>query len=127
LRNLWLVLLLSASFALAQDTKPNNPTKEKSKDPKGQVTLQGCVGISSGDYVLVKQDPAITYTLQATGKIKLGRYLGRLVEATGKEAPTLSSSSDILTRSGSPSAETLIITSIKTIRKQCPVQQIPDQ
>jgi hypothetical protein len=126
LRNLWLVLLFSASFTLAQDTKPNNPSKEKPKDPKGQVIVQGCVGSSSGDYVLVKQDPAFTYVIQATGKIKLGQYLGQLVEATGKEVPTLSSSSDVLTRSGSPSADTLLVTSIKTLRKQCPLQQIQE-
>jgi hypothetical protein len=127
LRKLLLILLLSGSTLMAQDNKPSNASQEKPKAPKGQVIVQGCVGISSGDYVLVKQDPAFTYVLQAAGKMKLGQYLGQLVEATGKEVPTLSSSSDVLTRSGSPSADTLVITSIKTIRKQCPVQQIREQ
>lgn len=124
----WLfILLLSGSVVWAQDNKPSKPSEQKPKVSKGQVVMQGCVSISSGDYVLVKQDAAVTYALQATQKIKLGQYLGQLVEATGKEAATLSSSSDVLTRSGSPSAETLIITSIKTISKQCPVQEIPEQ
>jgi len=127
MRKLWLVLLLSGSFALAQDSKPTNPSEQKSKVSKGEITVQGCVGTSSGDYVLVKQDPAITYELQGTGKIKLGKYLGQLVEASGKESASLSTSSDILTRSGSPSAATLTITSIKTIKKVCPVQQISEQ
>jgi hypothetical protein len=127
MRKLWLVLLLSGGFALAQDTKPTNPSEQKSKVSKGQITVQGCIGTTSGDYVLAKQDPAMTYELQATGKIKLRKYLGQLVEVTGKESPSLSTSSDVLTRSGSPSAATLTITSIKTIRKQCPVQEIPDQ
>src|SRR5579863_4134886 len=68
MRKLWLVLLLSGSFALAQDSKPTTPSEQKSKVSKGEITVQGCVGTSSGDYVLVKQDPAITYELQGTGK-----------------------------------------------------------
>jgi hypothetical protein len=127
MRNLLFVLLLSGSFVLAQDNKPNKPSEQKAKVSKGQVTVRGCLGTSSGDYVLVKENPATTYELQSTGKIKLRQYLGQLVEVTGKESPSLSTSSDVLTRSGSPSAVTLAITSIKTIRKQCPVQQIPEQ
>jgi len=127
LKKLMLILLLSSTTLMAQDNKSSNANQEKPKVPKGQVIVQGCVGTSAGDYVLEKQDPAFTYVIQAAGKIKLGQYLGQFVEATGKEVPTLSSSSDVLTRSGSPSADTLVITSIKTIRKQCPVQQIRDQ
>lgn len=127
MKSLWLIVLLSGSFALAQDSKPTNPSEQKSKVSKGQITVQGCLGISSGDYVLFQQDPAKTYELQASGKIKLRHYLGQFVEVTGKELPSLSTSSDVLTRSGSPSAATLTITSIKTIKKECPVQQIPDQ
>jgi hypothetical protein len=127
MRELWLVLLLSGSFALAQESKPTNPSQQKPKDSKGEITVQGCVGTSSGDYVLARQDPVMTYELEATGKIKLRKYLGQLVQVRGKESPSLSTSSDILTRSGSPSAVTLTITSIKTISKQCPVQLIPDQ
>jgi hypothetical protein len=101
-------LLLSSSFLLAQ----NN-------GPKGQVTLQGCVSRSSGDYVLMKQNPAVTYELQATNKIKLSKYLGQRVEVVGKESPSMSTSSDSSARSGSPSPVTLTITSIKTLDKEC--------
>lgn len=127
MRKLWFILLLSGSFVLAQD-KPSNPGQEKSKVSKGQITVQGCVATSSGDYTLFKQDPAITYELAATGKskIKLGQYLGQQVEVTGTESPSLSTSSDFLTRSGSPSSVTLTITSIKTIKKWCTAPQIPE-
>jgi hypothetical protein len=127
LKKFMLILLLSGTTLMAQDNKPTNASQEKPKASKGEVIVQGCVGSSSGDYVLVKQDPAFTYVIQSTGKIKLGQYLGQYVEATGKEVPTLSSSSDVLTRSGSPSADTLFVTAIKTIRKQCPLQPIRDQ
>jgi hypothetical protein len=119
MRKLWIAtLLLSGSFLLAQDTMSAN-SQPNSKDSNGQVTLQGCVSRSSGDYVLIKQDPGVTYELQATGKTKLHRYLGQQVEVTGKESPSMSTSSDTSARSGSPSPVTITITSIKTIGKEC--------
>ena len=69
------MMLLSASFLLAQDSK-------------GPVTVQGCVSRSSGDYILTKQDPGVSYELQASGKTKLKQYLGQQVEVTGTESPS---------------------------------------
>ena len=119
MRTLWFALLLSGSFLLAQDSNPSNGSQHTSKDSKGQVTMQGCVSRSSGDYVLIKQDPGVTYELQATGKTKLRQYLGQQVEVTGTESPSMSTSSDSSARAGSPSPVTLTITSIKTIEKEC--------
>jgi hypothetical protein len=119
MRKLWFALLLSSSFLLAQGDAPSNPNQPNSKDSKGQVTLQGCVGRSSGDYILMKQDPGITYQLQATGKIRLKHYLGQRVEATGTESPTMSTSSDAMNKVGSAAPVTLTITSIRTIEKEC--------
>ncbi len=124
MKKMWLALLLSGSFLLAQNSNPSHTSQQKSKDSKGLVTIQGCVGRSSGDYVLIKQDPAMTYELQATGKMRLRQYLGQRVEVTGKESPSMSTSSDSLTRTGSPASVTLTITSIKTIAKECPVRQV---
>jgi len=126
MRKLWAVLLLSGSFLLAQDSTPRNPSQHNSKASKGEVTIQGCVGRSSGDYILTKQDPAMTYELQATGKTRLRNYLGQRVEVTGKESPTLSTSSDALNKTGSASSVTLTITSIRTIDKECTVGQGSD-
>jgi hypothetical protein len=122
MKKLWCALLLSGSFLLAQSSNPSNPSQQKSKDSKGQETVQGCVGRFSGDYILMKQYPAVTYELQATGKIKLHQYLGQQVEVIGKESPSLSTSSDTSARAGSPSPVTLTITSIKTIEKECPAR-----
>jgi hypothetical protein len=124
---LWFALLLSGSFLLAQDSNPSATSQHKSKDSKGQVTIQGCVGRSNGDYTLLKQNPGMTYELQATGKIKLRQYLGQRVEVTGKESPSMSTSSDALTKTGSASSVTLTITSINTIEKDCTVHQVPQQ
>jgi hypothetical protein len=117
---LLVALLLSGSFLLAQD---NSGSATPSKDAKGQVTVRGCVSRQSGDFILMKQDPAITYELQATGKIKLGQYMGQRVEVTGKESPSLSTSSDAAARI-SPSATTLTITSIHTLDKECSVTDV---
>jgi hypothetical protein len=127
MKNIWVVLLLLSSLLLAQESNPSPTSQPKSKDAKGQVTVQGCVGRFSGDYILTKQDPAITYELQATGKTKLRHYLGQRVEVTGTEAPSMSTSSDALTKTGSASPVTITITSIKTISQQCTVHQVADK
>jgi hypothetical protein len=121
----WFVLLLcSSSFLVAQDSNSSAMSQDSSKGSKGQVTVQGCVSRSSGDFVLIKQDPGITYELQATGKIKLSRYLGQRVEVNGTQSPSMSTSSDAA-RAQAP--VTLTINSIKTINKECPVHEVSAQ
>lgn len=127
MRKLWFVLCLSGGVLLAQDSSPAKPTQQNSMASKGEVTVQGCVGRSSGDYVLTRQNPAMTYELQATGKTRLRNYLGQRVEVIGKESATLSTSSDALNKTGSASAVTLTITSIRTIEKECTVRQGSEQ
>jgi len=113
------MLLLSGSFLLAQESNSQGP-----KDSKGEVTLQGCVSRSSGDYILMKQDPAVTYQLQGTRKIKLRHYMGQRVEVTGNESPTMSTSSDAMNKVGSAAPVTLTITSIKMLDKDCSVRDV---
>jgi hypothetical protein len=119
MRKFCFALLLSGGFLLAQDSNPGNPSQHNAKDSKGQVTLQGCVSRSSGDYILMKQDPGVSYELQATGKTRLRKYLGQRVEVTGSESPTLSSSSDAMNKVGSAAPVTLTVTSIRTLDKEC--------
>lgn len=115
---LWFGVLLLSSFLLAQDSNPGNPSQDNSKAPKGEVILRGCVSRSAANYILMLQNPAMTYRLQGTGKIKVSYYLGQQVEVTGTKSPSMSTSSDAL-RTGSPASETLTVTSIKTINKEC--------
>jgi hypothetical protein len=120
-RLLCVALLLSGSFLLAQE---NTSAQEGSKDSKGPVTIQGCVSRSNGDYILMKQEPAVTYELQAANKIKLHNYMGQRVEVTGKESASMSTSSDSTARMGSAAPVTLTITSIKTLDKDCSVRDV---
>jgi|SRR5208283_877634 len=117
IRNLFFAVLVSSSYLLAQDS--NYMGQVNSKDSEGPVTVTGCVSRASGDYTLMKQDPAETFELQATNKIKLHNYLGQRVEVTGTKSASMSTSSDTSARSGSPSPVTLTITSIRTIDKEC--------
>jgi hypothetical protein len=114
-----LTLLLSAAVLVAQDGNSASPQTKKSKPSKDEVTVQGCVSRANGDYILMKQNPGMTYELQATGKTRLKDYLGQRVEVTGHESPTLSSSSDAMNKVGSAAPETLTIISITTIARNC--------
>ncbi len=116
------ILILAASFVVAQDNA--NSAQPASKDSNGQVTVQGCVSRSNGDYTLMKQDPAVTYELQGGHKIKLRHYLGQRVEVTGNQAPSMSTSSDSMARMGSAAPVTLTITSIRTLDKDCSARDV---
>jgi hypothetical protein len=120
---LFFSVLLSCSFLLAQDAAPAE-SGQRSDNSKGQVTITGCVSRSSGDYILMKQNPSITYELQPTGKIRLKNYLGQRVEVTGVKEPTLASSSDAMAKEGSAAPVTISIRSIKAIDKDCSDQPV---
>lgn len=100
-------LLLVGGLLLAQA----NP-----KDKQEQVTVQGCVSRSSGDYILTQVDPGNSYVLHSANNVKLGHYLGQQVKVTGTKSTTLSDASDA-GRSTSPI--TITLTSISTISKEC--------
>ena len=117
-------LLLLGSLLLAQDNAPANTNQQGGNDSKGQVTMRGCVSRSNGDYILMKQDPAVSYELQGTHKIRLRHYLGQRVEVTGSESPTMASSSDAMNKIGSAAPVTLTVTSIKTLDKSCSARDV---
>jgi hypothetical protein len=113
-KTILLVVLFVGSWLMAQANpdQSQHPPDEK----KGQVTVQGCVSRSSGDFVLMQSDPGNSYVLHATNKINLGHYLGQQVAVTGTESPTMSSSSDAGKRG---SSVTIMVDSINAISKQC--------
>jgi hypothetical protein len=115
----YVTLLLVTSVLLPQDGNSGNSQKHDSSARKDEVTVQGCVSRQNSDYILMKQDPGITYQLQSNGKLRLKKYLGQQVEITAQEVPTLSSSSDAMNKVGSASPVTLVILSIKTVNSSC--------
>jgi len=113
-RTMVFAMLLAGSWLMAHahQEQSQQPPKEK----QGQVTVRGCVSRASGDFTLMQSDPANSYVLRPTGKLKLDPYLGQQVEITGREAPSMASSSN---RGRPAAAVTIVVESIKTISKSC--------
>lgn len=109
---LWLVAVGSL---MAQSNQGQSQTPAKNNE--GKVSVQGCVIRAAGDFVLMQSDPANSFVLEPTRKIKLEPYLGQQVEVTGTESPTMSTSSNFRRRPGSP--VTIVVDSINTISKRC--------
>ena len=109
---------LSAA-AQAVNANPSDTNQDHPKKTKDQITVRGCVGKLNTDYILTQPEKGNSYELQGNRKLRLGPYLGQEVEVTGRESPSMSTSSDFLARTGSASPVTITVTSIKTIAKRC--------
>lgn len=124
MRHFFFLLLLSASFVLAQDDRSGTTVSDNSNATKGQVTVQGCLSRAGGDLILMKVDPGRTYELRSNGKVDLVSHLGQRVEVVGDRSPSTSTSSDATAPEGSPSSVTITVTSITTIEKECPLPNV---
>jgi hypothetical protein len=119
---LFITLLLSGGLLFGQNSTAANGdqrTAQNISGSHGKITVTGCISMFSGDYTLIKDNPAITYELDANGKARLHDYLGHRVQITGWQQESLSTSSDAMDRSGSPSPLTIKISSIKTLDRDC--------
>jgi hypothetical protein len=115
----WMVVLLAANITWAKSDQAGDPHQASNHNQAaGSVSIRGCVSKSNGDYVLMKENPGITYQLQS-GKIRLKSYLGKRVAITGTESPTLSTSEDAINKMGNASPVTLTVKSIQTIAGEC--------
>jgi hypothetical protein len=110
-----LILLFGVGLLMAQSNQ--GQSRPPAKGNEGKITVQGCVSRAAGDFILMQSDPANSFVLQPTRKIKLEPYLGQQVEVTGSESPTMSTSSNFRRRPGSP--VTIVVDSINTISKRC--------
>jgi len=125
----FLVVLFAVSSLMAQSApdRSGSANKASSKNSKSEITVQGCLGRSTGDYILIQTDPGNTYELEkGSRRMKLGPHLGEQVEVTGWKSPSLSTSSDSLNRFGAPSSVTIMVTSIRTIEKECTAREVTE-
>ncbi|HTZ97768.1 MAG TPA: hypothetical protein VMB18_15305 [Terriglobales bacterium] len=116
------MLALCASISLAAQTGANQPANSdqgQSKKHKDEVTVRGCVSKQNSDYILMQTDPGNAYQLEKSRNLHLAHYLGKEVEVTGRESPSMATSSDYLARSGVASPVTIRIRTIKTIAERC--------
>lgn len=111
--------ILSVAAYASSVNQSDGTAQHRSKPAKDQITVKGCLGKSSTDYILTQPDRGNSYELQGSRKLRLGPYLGQEVEVTGTEAPSMSTSSDFLARTGSASPVTITVSSIKTMAKRC--------
>ncbi len=114
-----LALLLTPGFLLTQTGQSGGSKAATANRDHGEITVRGCLSMLNGDYVLMRENPGITYQVQANDKVRLGPYLGKRVEVTGATSPTLSTSEDEINRAGSASPVTIAIDTIKTLSKEC--------
>lgn len=103
------------------DPGQSTTNKFPSKNSKGNITVQGCMSMTAGIYVLIQTEPANSYRLELARRsnLDLKAHFGEQVEITGWESPSLSTSSDALNVGAFPSSVTLHVTSIKTLQKRC--------
>lgn len=114
-----LVFALAALLAQSGSAQASGSAAQRSKKSSNDLTVQGCVGSASGQFILMQSDPGTTYKLESgTRKIKLDRHLGQQVEVTGWESPSLGTSSERLSMT-SASSVTIMVTSIRTLEKHC--------
>jgi hypothetical protein len=119
-----LAVLFAISSLMAQSGpgQSSGASKRHSKNP--EVTVQGCLGMEKGDYVLMQTDPGNTYKLEVIHKIKLGPHLGEQVEVIGWERPSLSTTSDTFVSSRGVSPVTIMVESVRMLVKRCTVREI---
>ncbi len=116
----YLMVLCAVSLLVGRSDaqEPSSESRDASSS-RGDITVQGCIGRSTGYYTLMQTEPGNTYNLEeAIRTIKLGSYLGEQVEVTGWESTQLSNSSSVF-YSTAPSAVTVMVTSIKALAERC--------
>jgi hypothetical protein len=119
---IFLAVLCVGLSAMSQTTNPNQSQgadQHRSKKSKDEITTRGCVAKQNTDYILTQAEEGNSYELQGSGKLRLKRYLGQEVEVSEVQSPSMSTSSDFLARTGSPSPVTIMVKSIRTISNRC--------
>jgi hypothetical protein len=115
------LLLLGASWAAAQ----NYPTQSNQTTPSGtgtEMTVQGCLGGSSGSYTLTDKNGN---SFQLTGdNAKLSEHVGHEVKVTGTSSsaspsPSAGTASGTMGQSSSSSQQAIEVSSVKHISKTC--------
>jgi hypothetical protein len=108
------VLLLGLSWAVAQDSSAGSQGSAPRSGAGGQVTVEGCLSGSSGNFTLTDKNGT---AYQLTGDTaKLSEHVGHEVKITGTSGSADASGSQT---SASGAGQALQVTSMKHISKTC--------
>jgi hypothetical protein len=114
------VLLLGASWAVAQDDAAQNPNSQPmgQSTRAGETTVQGCLNGANGSFTLSDKEGN---SYQLTGDTaKLSEHVGHEVKVTGTaEATSPASGSAAGGTSANGASRTLQVNSVKHISKTC--------
>ncbi len=110
------ILLLSASWAMAQYGGGNSNESSGSPAGNSHVTVQGCLAQDGGNFTLT--DKAGT-TYRLTGNTaKLNSHVGHTMRVTGTSLPAMPAPGSMSEASQTPQP-TLSVTSFKHIASNC--------
>jgi Protein of unknown function (DUF5818) len=124
------VLLLSLSWALAQDATQGSTTPARGTNPmnsgqnsaaSSEKTVTGCLSGSNGSFTLTDKHGK---SYQLTGdNAKLSEHVGHEVKVTGTPSPSASGATagapGSTTAGGTGAEQSLEVTSLKHISKSC--------
>jgi hypothetical protein len=116
------LLTLGISLGVAAQTgngQASGADQQASKKNKDVITVRGCLAKQNSDFILLQADQGNSYQLARSHKVSFGSYLGQQVEVTGRQYPSMATSSDYLSRSGVASPVTIRVRTIKTIAPRC--------
>ena len=112
------ILLLGLSWAVAQESSTSPSQSSSSRTSAGQMTVEGCLSGSSGNFTLTDKNGT---SYQLTGDTaKLSEHVGHEVKVTGTSSSEGATSSTGAPATGSAGAgQTLQVSSVKHVSKTC--------
>lgn len=110
--------LFCASLALAQDSSSAGQSASPSSDMSNPA-IQGCLGGSSGSYVLTQDGTGTTFKLVGN-EDQLKKHVGHEVAISGQMASDTGSAASASDQGqGSSGSGTIQVSSVKMLSKQC--------
>ncbi len=111
------VVLLGLTWAVAQDpSTQSTPSSAGGQSASGQMTVEGCLSGSSGNFTLTDKN-GMSY--QLTGDTaKLSEHVGHEVKVTGMSSGSDAAGGDKAS-TGAGGSQTLQVSSVKHVSKTC--------
>jgi hypothetical protein len=107
------IMLLGLTWAVAQDSTGATPSSRAGQSASGQVTVEGCLSGSNGNFTLTDKN-GTSYELKGD-TAKLSEHVGHEIKVTGVSSSAAGESAS----AGAGSSQTLQVSSVKHVAKTC--------